>query len=193
MKRLGVVRIALVVLTIVVLQASCAVVQKILDPAKKERKAIVTKSYHKDGLRFSYPDNWKVTEDTILENNVRHVNVEDGDNTLFIIQIMSSDYEVDLEDHAGNVVKEIRTSLPVGNVVKVAFGTASREFSGKKYDGVRREYSVSVLGQTLPHTIDLFLIRGETANALVMIQAPDDDLKAAEKEVQTIADSLRFE
>jgi len=50
----------------------CDIAERIIDPVKKERKVLVNKVYEKDGLSFSYPDNWTVTEDSIIENGIRH-------------------------------------------------------------------------------------------------------------------------
>ncbi len=186
-------RITILVLILVFSQAACTVVGKIIDPVKKERKAIVTKQYEKDGLSFSYPDNWHITEDAPIENGIRHVNVEDADSSLFILNIMSSEFEVDLEEYATNFVKDLPANLPVGKVVKVEGGITSRVVSNKNYEGVRRRYSISILGEIVPHTADFFLITSEKTNALVMVISPDEDWNAAEKEFQVISDSLGLE
>src|SRR5688572_23284807 len=140
----GITKAAILVLIVVFSQTACTVVQKIVDPVKKERKEIVIKHYDKDGLIFSYPDNWKVTEDSIIENDIRHVNVEDSDSSLFILQVMSSEFEIDLDEHATTFMKELLASLPVGKVLKVASEKSSREISNHTYEGVRKKYSVSV-------------------------------------------------
>ena len=186
-------RIRLLVLILVFSQAACAVVERIANPVKKERKAIVTKQYEKDGLSFAYPDNWQVTEDAPIENGIRHINVEDSDSSLFVLNVMSSEFEVDLDDYATNFVKALPASLPIGKVVKVESGTTSRVVSNKNYEGVRRKYSVSLLSQIVPHTADFFFVTGEKTNALVMMMSPDEDWNAAEKEFQVISDSLRLE
>lgn len=178
---------------IVVSQTACTIVQKIIDPVKKERKEIVTRYYEKDGLSFLYPDNWQVTEDAPIENDIRHVNVEDSDSSLFILNIMASEFEVDLDAHATTFMKELPANLPVGKIIKVESERTSRVISNQAFEGVRRKYSISVLGEVVPHTVDFFLVAGEKTNALVMIQSPDEDWKAAEKEVKIISDSLKLE
>ena len=185
--------ITFLALMLVFSQAACAVVEKIANPKKKEHRAIVTSQYEKDGLSFSYPNNWQVTEDAPIENGIRHVNVEDSDNSLFILNIMSSEFEVDLDEYAENFVKYLTANLPVGKVIKVESGTTSRVVSNTNYDGVQRRYSVSALGEIVPHTADFFLVKGEKTNAVVIVTSPDEDLNAAEKEFQAISDSLRLE
>jgi hypothetical protein len=193
MKSRGLVRSVALIAALIALQTSCAVVQKIIDPVKKERTDLVIKHYDKDGLKFSYPDNWRVTEDTIVENNIRQVYAEDSDSTYLALHIMSSDYEVDMEEHANTLINDVRTKLSIGKVVEVTSGTSSRQFSGRTYDSVRRVYGVSLLGEIVSHTLDLFLVKTDKTKTLVNIQAPTKDLPAAEKEIQIIADSLRIE
>ncbi len=186
-------QITLLALILVFFQTACALVEKVIDPVKKERKAIVSKRYENDGLSFSYPDNWQVTEDLSIENGLRHVNIEDSDSSLYVLNIMSSEFEVDLEDYATNFVKDLPANLQVGKIVKVEGGTTSRVICGRNYNGVRRRYSVSLLGEVVPNTADFFLIAGEKTNALLMIMSPDEDLTAAEKEFQMFSDSLRLD
>lgn len=185
---------AAVSLTAVIFTAAgCNVAQKILDPVKKERKEIRTKPYEKDGLSFSCPDNWSVTEDEILETGIRHVNAEDADNSLFILSLMSSDSTVDLDDHATTFMKQLPANIPVGKILPgVKNERTARMIGGQNREGVRRKYSVSLMGEVVPHTVDFFFVEGVRSNALITIQTPDEDQKAAEKEIQTIADSLKF-
>jgi len=119
------------------------------------------------------------------------INLEDSDDSLFVLQVMSSDFEVDLNDHASTFIKELPSKLPVGKIVKVDRGLANREIAGRAYDGVQIKFSISFLGSTA-HTFECFFAKGGETNALVMIQAPDEDLKAAEKEFQVMFASLKL-
>jgi hypothetical protein len=67
-----------------------------------------------------------------------------------------------------------------------------RMIAGQTRQGVRRKYSVSLMGEVVPHTVEFFLVEGVRSNALITIQTPDEDRRAAEKEIQTIADSLKL-
>jgi hypothetical protein len=185
--------LATIVVTVVAMQSACAGVEKILNPVKKERAEISVKQYEKDGLSFSYPDNWSVTEDSSVDNDIRHINIEDADNTLFIVQVMSPEFDVDLEERSDSFICELPTELPLGKVENVTKGTATREFAQKSFEGVRRRYSIAMMGERIPHTIDFFLIDGTRTNALIMIQVPDEDSRAAEKEIRVIASSIKFE
>ena len=172
--------------------ASCQIVEKIINPVKKERKIITTKVYEKNGLSFSYPDNWKVTEDSILEEGSRYINVEDADDSLLIITLFGADSYVDLNEYVENFEKNLSANIPVGKIIHGTMGETSRVIKGQNYNGKRYKYSISLAGENMPHTTDFFSIDGEKLNGVIMIQAPDEDWKATEKEFQVIFDSIKF-
>jgi len=184
--------ILLFIVTICFVSTSCQVVEKIINPVKKERKEIVKKVYEKNGLSFSHPDNWKVTEDSILAEGTRYINVEDSDNSLFIITLFGTDSYVDLKEHVENFKKTLPAQIPIGKIIQGTTTETTRLIKGKNYTGIRQKYSISLASEIVPHTTDFFLINGENLDAVVTIQAPDEDWKAAEKEFQVIFDSLKF-
>lgn len=172
---------------------SCAGFGKIIDPVKKEQKEVVTKTYEKNGLSFLYPDNWQVSEDEILDGGARYVNVEDSDNSLFIITLFPPESSIDLEAFAENFVENISSNIPIGKVSDVKKSSVNRTIDNQSYKGIQYKYSAVLLGENIPHTSNLFSVEREKTNAIVVIQAPDEDWKAADKEFQIIFDSLKFE
>jgi len=187
------VKIILLFVTICFVSMSCKIAEKIINPVKKEQKEIVKKIYEKNGLSFSYPSNWQVTADEILEEGVRNVNIEDSDSSLFIITMFPSEFSVDLDEHAESFKKNLPSNIPVGKLSEAKTTITSRIINDQNYKGVRQRYSISLLGEVIPHTVDFFLVNGEKFNVVLTIQAPDEDWKAAEKEFQVISDSLKFE
>ncbi len=186
------IRNVLLILAVCIFGVSCSIVEKVIDPAKKERKQIATKVYEKDGLSFSYPDNWNITEDTIIDKGIRHVNIEDADNSIFVIQIMSSDMTADLEDMAETFMSEVSKNVPIGKVSNIKKALAERAIAGQSQTGVRRNYSITLFGEVVPHTVEFFLVEASSSRALITIQLPDEDLKAGENEIKIISDSLEF-
>ena len=172
---------------------ACQVVEKLADPAKTVRTDIKTKAYDKDGLSFSYPDNWTVTEDEILENGLRYLNVEDADNTVFIASFFRADEALELKEYADNIKAGMPEEVPIGKLSEVKSFMVSRTVAGKDVPGIRHKFSMTLLGQEIPHTRDMLRIEGRTLVPMIMIQAPDEDWNAAEKEFQIILDSLKFE
>jgi hypothetical protein len=172
--------------------ASCQMAQKLLDDKKSER-AFTTKKYEKNGFSVSHPDNWTLTEDEILEGGARYVNLEDADNTVFIVTLFPADFETDLKEYAENIKNDLPSSIPVGEVSATRVAETSRNILGKIAKGIRHNFSISLVGQKVPHTQEFFMIEGKKLDAVIMIQAPDEDWQAAEKEFKVIFDSLKFE
>lgn len=183
----------LILILILFVTTACGLVEKIVDPAKTVQKEIATKLYDKDGLRFSYPDNWKVTEDEVLENGLRYVNVEDDDNTVFILSMFTAEDPMDLDEYAENIATGMPEEVSIGKLSEVKKEIAIRMIAGKNTQGIRHKFSISILGEVAPHTRDFFRIDGATYAPIIMIQAPDEDWNAANKEFQVIFDSLKFE
>ncbi|MDQ3130169.1 MAG: hypothetical protein M3Q99_05345 [Acidobacteriota bacterium] len=172
--------------------ASCQSVEKIIDSNKKPQKEFVTKVYEKNELNFSYGDNWRISEDTILEDGIRFVQVEDSDNTLFIITIPKSGNTIDLGEYSENFIKGLASEIPIGKITKVKSSKVNRIINNKQYTGIRKNFSIALLGEDIPHTSDFFLITQQDTDAVITIQAPDEDLNVADKEIQVIADSLKL-
>lgn len=179
-------------LAICIAALACQSVEKIIDARKKPQKEIITKVYEKNGLSFSFPNNWQITEDTILEDGRRLVNIEDSDDTLFIITLLKSGYSIDLGEYSEDFIKGLASNIPIGKVSMVKSSEADRIINDQKYKGIRKKYSVTLVGEDIPHTIDFFLITQQDADAVIIIQAPDEDWSIADKEIQIIADSLKI-
>jgi len=173
--------------------SACQFVKKIVDPTKTVRKEITTKTYVENGLSFVYADNWRVTEDEILENGVRYVNIEDKDNTLFIVSLFTVDDSMDLDEYAENIKATLPSEVPIGKISEVTSLPVNRVIAGNNLEGIRHRFSMKLLGQDIPHTQDVFQIVGKEYAPMIVIQAPDEDWAAAEKEFQVIFDSLKFE
>lgn len=181
------------IITISFAAVSCAGIEKIINLPKREQKEIVAKTYEKNGLSFSHPDNWQVSEDEILEEGARFVNVEDSDNSLFLITLFPSDSFVDLDAYAENFTSSISSNMPVGKVSEPKKSIINRTINNQNYQGIQYKYSAVLLGQSVPHTANIFSVELRKSSAIVVIQAPDADWKAADKEFQVIFDSLKFD
>ncbi|CAN5470715.1 hypothetical protein BH20ACI1_BH20ACI1_20630 [soil metagenome] len=179
-------------LAICFVSTACQSIEKIIDSRKKPQKEIVTKVYEKNGLSFSHPNNWKVTEDSFLDDGRRIINVEDSDNTLFIITLLKPGHTIDLKEYSEDFIKGMASDIPLGKIAEVKDDEANRTINNQNYLGIRKRFSITLLGENVPHTIDFFLVTQQENDAVIVISAPDEDLKVAEKEIQIIADSITF-
>lgn len=179
---------------LVLVTASCRAAREIIYPVKSERTEITVREYDRDGVKFSYPDNWKVTDDSVLENGNRFISLEDADDSTLTISLATAGQTFDPEEFATDVVKGIRTDLELAeDAVSGGIGT-SRRIGGKTREGSRYRFDRKLLGMEVPFTVDLFLLvrEPEEGDAMILLQAPDQDRKAADKEFQVVLDTLRF-
>jgi nitrogen regulatory protein PII-like uncharacterized protein len=171
---------------------SCQVLKKLLNDKKSDR-VFTTKTYEQKGFGVSHPDNWNISEDEDIEGSTRYINIEDADNTVFIVTLFPTDFETDLKQYAENIKKDLPANIPVGEVSATRVSDTSRNILGKLENGTRHNFSLTFVGQKIPHTREFFKIEGGKNDAVVMIQAPDEDWQAAEKEFKVMFDSLKFE
>jgi hypothetical protein len=172
---------------------SCQIVEQAVNPVKKESKSITKKSYNKDRLSFSYPDNWKITEDTLLEDKSRIVVLEDSYSGAFAVSLPESGYALELKEYADNYITGLKAEMPIGKTSDIQTFDIEKEIKGEKYNGIRKRFDVIFLGVNVPHTTDFYLVSKEDTGAIIMLQAADEDWKASEKEFQIMIDSLDFE
>lgn len=186
--------ISIVVSIIVILVMGAVLRQWTLDTTRtRARNEIIGKTtrYEGNGLAFSYNNNWKITGDE-LRGKVRWISIESDNNAVFIIAIVPSELSIDLNNFAANIEKERPSSIALGRVSETKTSEISRSIKGEISNGIRHKFSVTLLGENVPHTQDFFLIKTEEANVITMIQAPDEDWKNSDEGFQVIFDSLRF-
>ncbi len=172
--------------------ASCQSVEKIIDSNKNPQKEFVTKVYEKNGLSFSYANNWRISEDTVLEDGIRLVQVEDSDNTLFVITIPKLGNTINLGEYSENFMKNLTSEIPIGKISKVRNSEVNRTIDNQQYTGIRKKFSMTLLGENIPHITDFFLITQQDADTVITIQVPEEDWNVADTEIQIIADSLKI-
>lgn len=154
---------------------------------------MVAKTYEKNDLSFSYPDNWKINEDEMLEEGARYVTVEDSDNSLFIMTVFAPGDAIDLETYGQNFLAGLSTDIPGGRISDAKKSAVRRTVNNQNLEGIEYKYSAVVLGESIPHTANMFSVKLKKGDAVIVVQAPDEDWKAADKEFQVIFDSLKFE
>lgn len=159
----------------------------------ENKKSVNTTPYEKTGISFSQPEGWKVTEDEIIEGRIRNINVEGPDNAVMIITALPSSVKPDLKNFAENFKENLSSTVAAGRVSEMKTSETSRSINGKDSKGVRQNYSLTLLGQEVPHTTDFYLVNGKKSNAVLTMQASDEDFQNADKAFQTISDSLKIE
>ena len=106
------------------------------------------KLYSKDGVTFSYPGNWKVAEDS-HQPGFRYIIVETPGDAILGIHIYPEALAMGLKEYAQWYADDTSKALPIGRITTSAF--APTRMSGE-FEMIKEEFSISLLGETIPHT-----------------------------------------
>lgn len=142
-----------------------------------ERVADVSKpqGYDKGGIRFSYPANWKVSDDT-EEEGVRNVIVESSADSIFVVQAYPRSVAFSLNDYAQNISDEIGVSLPVGKQENVRFARSRTDVKGgQDVEAIDETADLNMLGQRVPLTRSYYRIDGGDRVLLMFHQSTAED------------------
>jgi hypothetical protein len=117
-----------------------------------ERAADIGKpnDYAKAGMRFSYPVNWKVDEDT-EDSGVRHLVIESSGDAIFVVHVFPREVAFPLQDYAQGISDEVSANLPVGKQVKSRFKDVRKDVQGVAFDAIEEQFELEILGQSVPH------------------------------------------
>lgn len=82
----------------------------------------------------------------------------------------------------------------VGGLVNYGDGSSEdieRELLGQNRPGKRKRFTLSLLGQSLPHTTDMYFAELPERTVVVFVQAPDEDLAKVRPGFEQVLSSLK--
>jgi hypothetical protein len=154
------------------------------------------KTYHKNGLRFSYPSDWFVTTDMRLPGNagVREVVINGPDHALLLLFCFPEDTNVSLESFAANAAKgrDGVVKKKVGGAPFTARAVTAR-IAGQESPGIEQAFDLEILGQTLPHRASYYLVHVAGFKVVVGAQAAQQHLATVQPSWQKVFDTLALE
>lgn len=136
-------------------------------------------SYSKDGITFSYPGNWRVSDSGGTEST-RYVIAEGPGDILFIAQIYPRDEAVELDEFAEWFSEEAGNNMPIGKADSTSFSAINQHFGEKRLTGVREEVSMVLLGVKVPHVREYYAEPSSDQVVFMVGQAPREDWTAVE-------------
>lgn len=159
-------------------------------------------SYAKEGVSFNHHSNWKVTEDTALPGapGFRFINLEGPSDAIVMLTLMPSPPAQTLEEFASSIASERATAIKETGIGPIrpakAGATTSQAISGrvggKDQAGIAQKFSISLLGQQVPHDANFFMLPGEKTTAFIVTQVSSDSAKQVAPATNIILDSLRI-
>jgi hypothetical protein len=159
--------------------------------------------YSRDGISFRYPGNWSVTEDVEKPgaSKYRYLFVESPGSALVIVQYYEPGVEQSVEEFAAEFHRKT-----LEEVAEVALGPV-KAFSGHPGNavpvhaivaGVRREgiehsYSVSAVGEQVPHRFRAFRVETGSGTAFLVVQAASEDWSLVAPGFELVLASFKVE
>jgi hypothetical protein len=133
--------------------------------------------YSKNGISFSMPGNWKVTED-VGENSSRYIFVESSGTAMVMVNTYKKENAPSLKEYVGTVTDRKNKKFWLG------FGSISNgkvsEFKGllnnREVTVFKNEYAAKIFGLSIPHVNEFYSFESESYIAYVSSQTATEDL-----------------
>ena len=162
------------------------------------------KDYSKGGISFQLPGNWKVTEDVTEpgEREFRYIFVESRGSALVVIQRYrpAVDYSTEAfaEEFIRSAMEETENMATLGPLkpVKSNVGAAApirAVVAGEERDGVEQTFSVTVLGEHVPHKARAFKVEQDDSVVFIVSQVSIEDWALVAPGFELITASLEVE
>lgn len=152
------------------------------------------------GLRFEHPGNWEteVEQDKFDDLTMTMITVTSKHgNAVAIIQQFQPQAVVDRDQLVVEFFEGVRESMPgITDIRRLDGGEAeviSQPLLGSEREGRRLRYAIELLGETVPHTVDIVFAELEDRLVIVYTQIPDEDRSKAMPGFERISSSLALE
>ena len=141
-----------------------------------ERQADLTnvQKYAKDGVSFSIPGNWKVTEDK-SDNGFRYLIVETSGNALLAVNIYPKEHSIALRKHVEDMIEFSIKEMPFGTRTKGTVSEVKSSFEGRTLHGYKNEFVISLTGVNVPHEGVFYSFNSDLQIAYVSSQVATED------------------
>ena len=161
--------------------------EKTEPPAKIDKPV----SYDHQGVKFQYPSNWKVTEDT-QENNIRYLSIDSPAYAVSQIIILSRAEALKLKNFAKEFSSSINKEMPLGKTKHSVFSPIQRHIKKSVFHGIKEKLNINIAFISVPHTREYF--RQDINNRVVFYvnQVADEDYQKTMGGFSLILDTFKI-
>ena len=148
--------------------------------------------YSSNGIAFSHPGNWTVTEDEQQED-VRFIIIESPGNALVMAQIYSIQDAVSLKEYAEWFSSEVVKETPIADTSVGKFEQFNTLLNGTRLTGMRQNFSIALLGIDVPHTAEYYRIEKNNRVAFLISQTATEDMDKVDKGFEQLIGSFSIQ
>lgn len=149
------------------------------------------------GLQVTYPDGWTAVQKENVVNDIRYTSITiDGPGNAFVeLTHYHSKIDATLERYStimleGRVEQFKKTAL---KSTPTRVTPTSVEVAGKRIDGLRHEFEVSLIKEPVPHRAEYVRLEGVDSILFVSTHAPIEEWPEAETGFRVILGSLKIQ
>lgn len=133
------------------------------------------KQYEKNGISFTHPGNWSVTED-VRQDGYRYLIVETPGDAVFMVQIYNADEAYDLDSFVEWYSDQVKTEIPFGTAEASNRSSIERLIDGELRNGVYERLPIRLVGIKVRHVIEYYRIESGGRVFFLIAFVPDEDL-----------------
>jgi hypothetical protein len=148
--------------------------------------------YKKRSIHFSYPKNWKITEDA-EQKDTRYIFIESPGDAIFIIQIYPKQDAISLNEFAEWFSAQTEQENSIGNINKSSLSAVEKSLYSAKTKGIKEKFSIALLGMQVPHIREYYSIDSGNKIAFLVSQTATEDLNKVEVGFNLILGSFFLE
>jgi hypothetical protein len=166
----------------------------LFEPLGCEKAADISSpiKYEKENVSFSYPQNWKVTED-VRQQDLHYIFVESPGDAIFIIQIYSKNGAVSFNEFVEWFSSQSKAEIPVGKMEESIFSTVEKGNIATGMKGIKENFSITLVGEKVPHTREYYTVDSDNEIAFLVTQTATEDMRKTESGFDLILSSFVIE
>jgi len=148
--------------------------------------------YNKQGISFSYPGNWDLTEEDLAEN-VTFVSVESSGSAIFMLQVYKEEGASTLEEFATWYSTETKVDVPIGKITSEPLINIKKNIKSLETKGIQESFAITLLGLKVPHKREYYLIKHSGRVVYLISQLAVEDQKKNDPGFDLIYHSFSIE
>ena len=134
-----------------------------------------TDEYSRDGISFSLPGNWEVTED-VEDAGFRYLFVETPGGAIIVISAFPTEFSSSLLEHVEWTIQHAIDEMPIGKRSEGSVMEIQNTISDQAYSGYKNEFAISLAGFNVPHIAEFYRFTTNTKHAFIQFQVSIEDL-----------------
>jgi hypothetical protein len=158
--------------------------------------------YQHDNVTFSYPGNWKITEeDTEEDEGVEYhsIIIDSSHDGVYMLQFTQPEIDLALEQYADDYISDLLGDVEESSMQLVQ-GEANEEAEpiqaqilGEVREGLSRKFSVSILGEKIPYHATFYKFNHQRHSIFLLNSVPAEEWEMTKAGVEFIYKTLKME